>query len=230
MWDDNAPDALKKGTRRTLIRVLESIMRLAHPMMPFITEEVWQKIHTLAGKQGETIMLQPFPVADDSQRDATADADIEWIKQIIMGVRNIRGEINISPGKLLPVLFQNGGPEDQRRLNENAQYLTKLANLESVQWLDADAPVPPSATALVGEMEILVPMAGVIDKAAELARLDKELGKLNKERGRLKGKLSNEKFIANAPDDVVAKERQKLIEIESAIARLEEQKEKITAL
>ncbi len=230
LWDDNAPDALKKGTRRTLIRVLESIMRLAHPMMPFITEEVWQKIHTLAGVQGETIMRQPFPMPDDSQRDATADADIEWIKQIIMGVRNIRGEINISPGKLLPLLFQNGGPEDQRRLNENAQYLTKLANLESVQWLDADAPVPPSATALVGEMEIFVPMAGVIDKDAELARLNKELGKLNKEIGRLKGKLSNEKFIANAPDDVIAKERQKLSEAESAVARLEEQKAKIIAL
>jgi len=205
-------------------------MRLAHPMMPFITEEVWQKIHSLAGKEGDTIMLQPFPVPDDSQRDATADADIEWTKQIIMGVRNIRGEINISPAKLLPLLFQNGGPEDQRRLNENAQYLTKLAKLESVQWLEPDAPVPPSATALVGEMEIFVPMAGLIDKEAELARLDKELGKLSKELGRLKGKLSNDKFVANAPDDVVAKERQKLSEAESALTRLEEQKEKITAL
>ncbi|MDF1832276.1 MAG: valine--tRNA ligase, partial [Porticoccaceae bacterium] len=230
LWDDDAPVALKKGTRRTLIRVLETIMRLAHPMMPFITEEVWQKIHTLAGKQGETIMRQPFPIADDSQRDTIADADIEWIKQIIMGVRNIRGEINISPGKLLPLLFKNGGAEDQRRLTENGQYLTKLANLESAQWLDANAPVPPSATALVGNMEILVPMAGVIDREAELARLNKELGKLNKERGRLNGKLSNEKFISNAPDDVVAKERQKLSEVESALSRLEEQKAKIMAL
>ncbi|OUS04612.1 valine--tRNA ligase, partial [Gammaproteobacteria bacterium 54_18_T64] len=228
--DDNAPDALKKGTRRTLIRVLESIMRLAHPMMPFITEEVWQKIHTLAGKQGDTIMLQPFPIPDDSQRDTAAAADIEWIKQIIIGVRNIRGEINISPGKLLPVLLQNGNAEDQRRLEENAPYLTKLANLESVQWLDAGATAPPSATALVGEMEIFVPMAGIIDKEAELARLDKEIGKLKKELGRLKGKLSNDKFTANAPDDVVAKERQKLSDAESALSRLEEQKEKILAL
>ncbi len=175
-------------------------------------------------------MLQPFPIPDDGQRDTTAAADIEWIKQIIIGVRNIRGEINISPGKLLPVLLQNGNAEDQRRLEENTPYLIKLANLESVQWLDADATVPPSATALVGEMEIFVPMAGIIDKEAELVRLDKEIGKLKKEIGRLKGKLSNDKFIANAPDDVVAKERQKLSDGESALSRLEEQKEKILAL
>ena len=147
-----------------------------------------------------------------------------------MGVRYIRGEISIEPGRFLPLLFQSGGPEDQRRLDENSQYLTKLANRESVQLLEPDAPVPPSATALVGEMEIFVPMAGLIDKDAELARLDKELGKLNKELGRLKGKLSNEKFIANAPEDVVAKERQKQSDVESAISRLEEQKEKIAAL
>ena len=199
-------------------------------MMPFITEEVWQKIKDLSGQQGDTIMLQAFPVPDDSKRDAAADTDIEWIKQIIIGVRNIRGEINISPGKPLPLLFQNGTAEDQRRLSENAQYLTKLANLESVQWLNKDDEAPPSATALVGEMEILVPMAGVIDKEAELARLDKELGKLTKELGRLRGKLSNQKFIANAPDAVVEKERQKLSDAESALSRLELQRQNISEL
>jgi len=230
LWDESASAAIKKGTRRTLIRVLESILRLAHPMMPFITEEVWQKIKDLSGQQGDTIMLQAFPVPDDSKRDAAADTDIEWIKQIIIGVRNIRGEINISPGKPLPLLFQNGTAEDQRRLSENAQYLTKLANLESVQWLNKDDEAPPSATALVGEMEILVPMAGVIDKEAELARLDKELGKLTKELGRLRGKLSNQKFIANAPDAVVEKERQKLSDAESALSRLELQRKNISEL
>ncbi|MCB1668777.1 MAG: valine--tRNA ligase [Pseudomonadales bacterium] len=223
LWDEEAAESLKKGTRRTLIRVLEAILRMAHPLMPFITEEIWQRIKTLAGKEGETIMLQPYPISDSSKIDKTATADIEWVKNVIVGIRNIRGEMNIPPGKLLPVFFQNGGSEDQRRLNENRHFLTKLANLESISWLNNEDQAPMSATALAGEMEILVPMAGLIDKAAEQARLDKEIDKLNKELQRLNGKLSNEKFVSNAPEAVVAKEQDKLADAKNALSKMQQQ-------
>ena len=233
LWDENAPETLKKGTRRTLIRVLETTLRMAHPLMPFITEEIWQRVKTLAGVDQtapETIMHARYPIADSSKIDAAATQDIEWVKSVIIGIRNIRGEMNIAPGKLLPVFFQHGSADDQRRLNDNRQFLTKLANLESITWLEAQEQAPLSATALAGDMEIRVPMAGLIDKAAEQARLEKEIDKLNKELQRLRGKLSNEKFISNAPEDVVNKEKTKLADAESALGKLEQQQAAIAAL
>ncbi len=230
LWDEKASAALKAGTRRTLIRVLETTLRLAHPLMPFITEEIWQRVKSLAGTEGDTIMLQPYPQADEAKLDASATADIEWIKRVIIGIRNIRGEMNIAPGKLLPVNVRNGDSEDQRRLAENKRYLTKLANLSDINWLPEDEQAPPSATALAGKMEILVPMAGLIDKTAELARLDKELDKLNKEIQRTEGKLGNEKFVSNAPADVVEKERSKLANSREALEKIQQQRESIAAL
>ena len=230
LWDDDAPEALKIGTRRTLVRVLETTLRLAHPLMPFITEEIWQRVKTFAGKQGDSIMLQDFPLPEPEKLDPEALADVEWLKAVIIAVRTIRGEMNISPGKTLPVYLKNGDPEDQRRLETNRTYLSKLANLESLTWLEADTDAPPSATALAGELEIHVPMAGVIDKGEELGRLDKEIGKLEKEIQRLNGKLNNEKFIGNAPPEVVAKERGKAEENQRALEQLSLQRNKIAAL
>jgi valyl-tRNA synthetase len=230
LWDDNADPALKKGTRRTLIRVLETTLRMAHPLMPFITEEIWQQIKTLAGAEGDTIMLQPYPEADQNRVDNEATSDIEWLKSVIIGIRNIRGEMNISPGKLLPVYFNNGSEEDQRRLNANQQFLAKLAHLETTTWLNPDEKAPMSATALVGNMEILVPMAGLIDKDAEIARLNKEAEKLQKELERVKGKLSNEKFVSKAPVEVVDKEKARLVEMESTLSKLAQQKKAIAEI
>lgn len=230
LWDDNADPALKKGTRRTLIRVLETTLRMAHPLIPFITEEIWQQIKNLAGAKGDTIMLQPYPEADASLLDSEATSDIEWLKNVILGIRNIRGEMNISPGKLLPVYFNNGSEEDRRRLNANQQFLAKLAHLEATTWLNPDEEAPMSATALVGNMEILVPMAGVIDKDAELARLNKEMEKLQKELQSVRGKLNNEKFVSKAPEEVVAKEKAKLVEIETNLKKLEQQQLTIAEL
>ena len=235
LWDDNASDAQKKGTRRTLVRVLETILRIAHPLMPYITEEIWQRIKGLAGVscengEGETIMLAQYPEADDSLIDEQAIADLEWAQSVIVGVRNIRGEMNISPAKAIPLYFQNGSADDKRRLEENRQFLTKLASLETITWLEADDEAPLSATGLVGEMEILVPMAGLIDKDAELARLNKEVDKLQKDVGRIEGKLNNPKFVDKAPADVVQKERDKLADMQSALGKLEEQIEKIAGL
>ena len=234
LWDDNAAPALKKGARRTLIRVLETTLRLAHPLMPFITEEIWQKIKTLAGKQGNTIMLEPYPRPNSSAIDeavnASASASIEWIKNVVVGLRNIRGEMNIPPGKALPALLNNASQKDQQYLESNRAYLGRLANLESISLCQPGEDPPPSATALVGDMEVLVPMAGVIDKTEELARLDREIGKLNKEVQRLDGKLGNDKFVAKAPETVVEAERQKLAEAQSALQKLEAQKRQIEAL
>jgi len=234
LWDENGDPALQKGTRRTLVRVLEAILRLAHPMLPFITEEIWQNIAPLAGiglnPEGDTIMLQPFPVADQSQIDAQADADIDWVKNVIVGVRNVRGEMNISPAKALPIYMARGDAEDKRRLEENRQFLSKLASLESITWLDDPAQAPLCATALAGDLEILVPMAGLIDVDAELARLDREIDKISIEVKKLSGKLSNAKFVDNAPAEVVAKERKKLEEFEGSVSQLQEKRSAIAEM
>jgi valyl-tRNA synthetase len=230
LWNDAAPAAIKKGTRRTLIRVLEATLRLAHPLMPFITEEIWQRVAPLAGKTGDTIMLQPYPIADASKMDENAEADVQWLQLIIEGIRNIRGEMNISPGKKVPVLFKNGSESDKIRLEQNAQLLNSLAKLESVTWLSSDDIAPAAATQLAGELEILVPMADLIDKDAELARLTKEIDKLNKELGSIKGKLSNANFVDRAPVAVVAKEQQRLEKQQVALKKLQQQQLTIQAL
>ena len=224
LWDENADPELQLGTRRTLVRVLESLLRLSHPIMPFITEEIWHSIAPLAGielnAEGDSIMLQAYPIPDQSLVDQAALDDIEWVKQVIIGVRNVRGEMNISPATSLNIYFARGDAKDKRRLEENRQYLCKLAKLESITWLDNPEDAPLSATALAGDLEILVPMAGLIDVDAELKRLGKEIEKLSVEANKLSGKLSNEKFVANAPAEVVAKERDKLSDMQGSIEQL----------
>ncbi|CAE6950694.1 valine--tRNA ligase [Ectopseudomonas khazarica] len=230
LWDENAPLERQRGTRRTLVRVLEVILRLAHPFMPFITEEIWQRIKGQAAVQGDTLMLQPWPVANETRIDAAAEGDIEWVKQLMLGVRQIRGEMKISMAKRIDIIVANASAEDQRRLADFEPLLNKLAKLESVRVLAAGEEAPMSATTLVGEMEVLVPMAGLIDKDAELARLDKEIGRLEGEVKRVGGKLSNEGFVAKAPAEVLEKERAKLAEAEQALAKMVEQRGKIAAL
>jgi len=210
--------------------VLEVILRLAHPFMPFITEEIWQRIKAQAGVSGETLMLQPWPVANESRIDAAAEGDIEWVKQLMLGVRQIRGEMKISMAKRIDIIVANASAEDLRRLADFEPLLSKLAKLESVRVLAAGEEAPMSATTLVGEMEVLVPMAGLIDKDAELARLDKEIGRLQGEVQRVGGKLNNQGFVAKAPAEVLDKERAKLAEAEQALAKMVEQRGKIAAL
>ena len=233
LWDENATAEAKRGTRRTLVRVLETILRLAHPMMPYISEEIWQRVAPLAGVymgEGATIMLQSWPETDESKIDDQASLDIEWLKGVIIAVRNIRAEMNIAPGKPLDVLLTKGKPEDAERLESNRRFLSKLAKLESVTWLDNPDDAPLSATQLVGDMEVLVPMADLIDKDAEIARLSKEIEKQEKLIGGIEKKLGNDGFIAKAPVAVVDKERGKLAEFQATKQLLEEQKAKIEAL
>lgn len=230
LWDENASIERQRGTRRTLVRVLEVALRLAHPFMPFITEEIWHRIAPLAGQQGETLMLQTWPVANEARIDSAAEDDIEWIKALMLGVRQIRGEMNISMAKRIDILLKHVSAEDQRRMSENEPLLKKLAKFESIRILAADEEAPLSATALVGEMEVLVPMAGLIDKAAELGRLDKEIQRLEGEVKRVGGKLNNAGFVDKAPAEVIAKERAKLAEAEQALAKLAEQRGRIASL
>jgi valyl-tRNA synthetase len=227
LWDDGASVEAKRGTRSTLVRVLEAILRLLHPFMPFITEEIWQTVGPLAGKSGPTIMLQPYPVSDDKDIDKVANADIEWLKGVIVGIRNIRGEMNISPAIELTVLMKNGCEQDKNRLEQNRQFLKKLAKLDNIEWLAEGDEAPVSATALVDQLEILVPMAGLIDKEAELARLAKEIDKLNKDLARIRGKLGNASFVEKAPAEVVAKEQEKMHAQEQALTQLREQEQRI---
>ena len=201
--NDNASKEAKRGTRRTLIRVLESILRLAHPIIPFITEEIWQQIKPLANINSNTIMMAEYPCYDETQIDVQAENDIVWLQTIIEGLRNIRGEMNIPPSKAIPVLLKNSSEQDRLRLHSNQNFLITLAKLDSITVLSDDNEVPLSATALVNDMQILVPMAGLINKEAEAARLNKEIEKLQKELSRINGKLNNPKFVDKAPTEVV---------------------------
>ncbi|WP_353303594.1 valine--tRNA ligase [Sessilibacter corallicola] len=227
---DDYTDAQKRGTRRTLVRVLETVLRLAHPFMPFITEEIWQKVKGLAAVEGDTIMYATYPQADNSKIDQNAIDDIEWLKVVITTIRNIRGEMNISQAKALPVYFQSTNADNQAKLESNQAFLTKLANLDTITWLQAGEEAPLSATGLAADMDVFVPMAGLIDLDAELARLNKEIDKLEKEVARVNGKLNNEKFVGKAPADVVQKEKDKLSDYQAALAKLVDQREKIANL
>jgi valyl-tRNA synthetase len=202
---------------------------MAHPFIPYITEEIWQRVAPLAGQSGATIMTQAYPEADESKIDDKALGDVEWLKGVIVAIRNIRGEMDISPAKAIPVLLRNGNEEDQRRFKENEGFVKSLAKLESMTWL-TDEEAPMSSTQLVGSMEVLVPMAGLINLDAEISRLNKEIEKANKEIGRLSGKLNNKKFVSNAPKEVVEKEQAKLADAQSSQAKLAEQLEKIKAM
>ncbi len=222
--------AKQRGTRHTLVNVLETLLRLSHPLMPFITEEIWQRVKPLTNITGETVMLQPYPTADTDKISSDIETEMEWVMSFILGVRTIRGEMNIPPGKPLPVLLADGNDKDAELLERNNAYLNNLARLESITWLDDAYEPPESATALVGEMKVLIPMAGLINKEDELARLNKQVEKLAKDLTLTQGKLNNESFVSKAPDAVVEKERQKVAETQKSLDNLREQIIRIEAL
>jgi len=225
-------EAQQRGTRHTLVNVLEGLLRLMHPIMPFITETIWQRVQPLSdySKTDDSIMVQAFPQFDAAKCDQQAIDDLEWVKQFIIAIRNIRGEMDISPSKSLPVLLKNVNTLDQRRLDENEQFLSSLAKLESITVLAEDEQGPASASAVVGDLSVLIPMAGLIDKDAELARLDKAIEKLEKDAAKTRGKLNNDNFVSKAPAAVIEKEKTKLSEAESALNKMLAQKQQIAEL
>jgi len=227
---EGAPASLQRGTRKTLIDVLESILRLVHPLMPFITEEIWQQVAARANIEGDTIMLRPYPEASGCPQDSKAVDDIEWVKQFILGIRQIRGEMDISPGKKLPVLLQGASDADRQRAESQALLLQRVGRVESVSVLAAGEQPPAAATALLGDLRLLVPMKGLIDVDAERARLDKRMDKVRADLARTNGKLGNENFVNNAPLEVVTQERERAAEFQKTIAQLTEQLEKLQEL
>ncbi len=201
--------------------------------MPFLTEEIWQRIAPLAGKPLEdhpSIMLEPFPSVDESRVNPEATAEMEWVKGFILGIRSIRGEMDIPPGKPLTVLIQDASEYDLKLLQSHRTTLDTLARLDSIEQLAAGVEPPQSATALAGEMKILIPMAGLIDKEAESKRLQKELEKSAAEILRLSQKLENPQFVERAPDQVVQRERDRLCDVENRQQQLQQQLDKIAAL
>ncbi|CDG16370.1 valine--tRNA ligase [Xenorhabdus doucetiae] len=223
-------EAEVRAARHTLIEVLEGLLRLAHPIIPFITETIWQRVKVVKGIDADTIMLQPFPEFDQTKVDELALNDLEWIKEAIIAVRNIRAEMNIAPSKPLEVLLRDANDDAQRRVAENLNFIQAMGRLASVTVLAAGEEAPVSVTKLINGAEVLIPMAGLIDKGAELARLDKEIEKLDKEISSIAGKLANESFVSRAPEAVVAKERERLATNNAAKEKLLAQKETIAAL
>ncbi|MDJ0709784.1 MAG: valine--tRNA ligase [Woeseiaceae bacterium] len=227
LQSDESSDALQRGTRRTLIDTLESILRLLHPLMPFVTEEIWEQVAKRAGIEGDTIMLRPYPEAEDNAKDDDAVADVNWVQQFILGIRQIRGEMDISPGKPLPVLLQHAGHEDRHRAESLAFLLQRVGRVESIRALGDGEEPPAAATALLGDMRLLVPMKGLIDVETERARLEKQMEKVRAELAKANGKLGNENFVNNAPPAVVSQERDRVTEFEKTLAQLEEQLQKL---
>ncbi|MBD2795900.1 valine--tRNA ligase [Xenorhabdus sp. 18] len=223
-------EAEVRAARHTLIEVLEGLLRLAHPIIPFITETIWQRVKVVKGIDADTIMLQPFPEFDQTKVDELALNDLEWIKEAIIAVRNIRAEMNIAPSKPLEVLLRDANDDAQRRVAENLNFIQAMGRLASVTVLAAGEEAPVSVTKLINGAEVLIPMAGLIDKGAELARLDKEIEKLDKEISSIAAKLANEGFVSRAPEAVVAKERERLATNNAAKEKLLAQKETIAAL
>ena len=213
------------------MRVLETWLRLLHPLMPFITEEVWQRVAPLAGAgaNDDTVMVQRYPVAQPDKIDEAAEADIEWLKGFILGLRQIRGEMDISPGKALPVLVQNAGAADLERVERLRGSIEFLARVESLRVLAAGEAPPESASALLGAMRLLVPMAGLIDKDAELARLARQITKLEEDLGKVETRIANPNF-GKAPEAVQQQARDLADKQRRDLGALREQSAKIAAL
>ena len=228
--------AQRRAARRTLLRVLETLLRALHPLMPFITEEIWQRVAPLALERGTTapspatIMLAPWPAASDFAVDEVAEADMQWLMRVVLGVRQIRGEMDISPAKKLPLLLQHATAQDLELARRHQPLLMRLAGVEAPQALAAGSAAPPAAAALVGGLTLLVPMAGLIDPAVEIQRLEKRLRKTEEEIARAGAKLDNQNFVRSAPEAVVVQERERLAEFERTLAALSRQLAQVRAL
>jgi len=233
LWDDDLSEAQKNGIRRSLLTTLEALLRIAHPVMPFITDTLWRQVAPrLSGQDAVegTIMTRNYPVAADYASDPAAEEEVEWLKGAISAIRTIRGEANIKPSQVVPLILQGGNSQDATNATSSAAMLQRLANVESIEWMQEGQEPPPHALALHGDLRIMIPLAGLIDVAAEKARLVKELDKAAKDQNRLEGKLGNDKFVSNAPEAVVAKEREKLADLQMRVATLTDQLNKLDAL
>ncbi len=224
-----AGEAAARGTRRTLVRVLETTLRLLHPLTPFITEALWLKIAPLAGRTGPTIMLAPYPQPEPSRIDETAVAQMTRLMGIVEAVRNIRGEMNIAPGQKIPLVIE-GANADRALIDDNSRVLIQLARLSTLTVLEPGQQPPKAAVGLVGTWKALVPLKGLIDKEAETKRLGKEIARIHNEIERARSKLSRPDFVARAPQAVVEEEQRRLSDFETRLQQLEGQRQRVAGL
>jgi valyl-tRNA synthetase len=228
LQSDSASESAKCAARRTLIEVLETILRALHPLMPFITEEIWHQVAPVAGRTGPTIMTQPWPSAIGQNSDV--EAEMAWTQSVILGVRQIRGEMDIAPSKRFEVLLEQANETDLVRLARTRHFIERLANLSGIRTLEPTEAAPESAVAMLGNLRILVPMAGLIDVAAEITRLEKRIAKIRQDLAKTESKLSNANFVANAPAAVVEQERGRIADFTRELNGLEAQLAKVRAL
>jgi valyl-tRNA synthetase len=219
--------AARAGTRRTLLEILEALQRALHPIMPFITEEIWQRVAPLAACTGATVMLASYPRHGDFPRDEASEREVGWLQAFILAVRQIRGEMNINPSRRIPLLLRNASAHDLELIQRHRPWLERLAGIESPRALATGEPVPSAATALVGDLTLLVPMAGLIDAAAEAERLSKLIARAQADLEKVRARLANDSFVRNAPEAVVSAERQRFAELEQTVARLASQLERV---
>jgi valyl-tRNA synthetase len=228
--DENVSEERKAEVRRVLLAVMEASLRLAHPLMPYLTEEIWQTLAPKLGIAGETIMLAQYPTADEALMNDQAEADMQWLQGLIGAVRNIRGEMGLGNARLLPVLLQNTTEAEKAQITRIEALFKALAKVESITFL-ADGEQPPlSSSSVVGHVSVFVPMKGLIDPKAELGRLQKDLDKVQKQHDQIATKLSNEGFVAKAPAAVVEGEKVKLAEFADQLAKIKANMEQIAAL
>ncbi len=222
--------ATRPGCEATLIKVLSETLTLLHPIIPFITEEIFEQCRSLNNDKSERLITKSYPKIDETLISKKSESEIAWLQEFILGVRQIRGEMNIAPGKPLACFLQNLNTSDEAYIKNNLSIILTLAKLESIKQLSENDSAPESATALVGEMKILIPLSGLVDKEQEILRLNKEIEKLFKHQQQYSGKLNNKKFISGAPKAVVEKEQLKLSSVEKALGDLELQLKKISSL
>jgi len=228
--NEKASSAQKRGTQKTLVHVLDSILKLLHPIMPFITEAIWTRSSKLTTETAESIMLAAFPKVNMDFINPQVELDIAWLQRVIICIRTIRSEMNISPAKPIPVLFKQVSSNTQALIEKYRPWLMTLAKIESITLINATEVTPDSASAVVDDLEILIPLAGLIDKTAELSRLNKEIAKLDKDITLANTKLANSQFVDNAPKDIVIKEKEKLAQAISTRETLIASKAKIERL
>ncbi len=219
--------AAADSTRHTLLFVLERLLRLLHPLIPFVTEELWQQVASKLGIEGGTIMTQPYPQAGDIDAAgfAQADGDIEWLKAMVSALRRVRSELGVSPSRQVPLLVRGGGETECTRLGRFDAQLKFLSRISGIDVLQGEPPA--AAAARVGELDLFVPLEGLVDMDAERSRIDKELKKVEGELAKSKGKLASETFVANAPAAVVEQERSRLTEWTSQLEALKAQRARL---
>jgi valyl-tRNA synthetase len=224
----NGDDAVAAAsTRHTLVVVLETVLRALHPIVPFITEEIWQSVAPKLGIKADGILQRSWPKANDIPADDGATAEIEWFKNVLSGIRRIRAEMNIAPGKAIPLLLADGDATDRARATQFAAQISFLARVDAPQWIASGADEPAAAAAVVGSMRVLIPLAGLIDLGAEKTRLAKEISRIEGEIKKCENKLGNANFVANAPAEVVTQERQRIADWSTQLTALREQMQKL---